>query len=796
MQQGGETVREDGRTVREDGATVREDGRTVRESSASPSAAPAQDTQAPGWLPGDLAADYRVIESLPALGGEADLYVVEPLDAEDDTRRVAKVYREGMVPKEDVLRLVKQAEPAHVVRLEAYGQDDGAGRWWELMEYVERDSLRQFLDREGPKLSEDLIRDILRELNDALTDLHRLQLEHRDLKPDNVLVRSLTPLDLVMSDFGIASIVEGPMHFTGRMQTAMYAPPEALGSQAVVEHTKWDYWSLGMMLVEMLEKHPFKDVEDQAIGYRLVVEDVDDLTREISDPAWRMLCRGLLRRTPEARWNAEEVSKWLADPNDPGLRVAEEAPGSPPVAEPLPATIDFDGARYATPAELGAALAEDWGKAKSYWKRRYPDVRNWVTDELGLTPLGDALADIDDSGMPLDTQVFNFIYHLAPEAPLRFRDERLTMEGLAALCRRAAVQKDADARDTLLRLYRQGILVLAGSLPDGEPLAEAQRRWEDAVNDYERRRNEAGARVEAIPAPNEGTLVDLLAGSLPVPEVVDALRTRARRARTANARRCPWFARLGKPENMPVSALVLLPRLRSQAERVGRPLRMRPLYGCIGGVIAGGLLGLQVMWAHVMFVFDPQHYLFHPVATVLISVAVTFTFYGAFVWDIRGVAARRRRQSNTADATPRSGPIGRMIDRGGAGIGCLLLIAIPLAAIFALAFFVLLLVVTSIPSLVAMDAIGLIDFGLEHFRARRSMPLSLTAVSTPDGGMQTVFNPLFNATLYVAPHAILGALVGSFARRRWVIAASILVFLGLAAVVIISDPRYVGAMIG
>ena len=225
MQQGDKTVREDGATVRESGATVREDGATVREDgatvregveSSSSSATPAQEAQAAGWLPPVLAANYRVVESLPARGGEADLYVVDALDAQSKTRFVAKVYRQGIAPKEDVLSLVKQAEPAHVVRVEDYGQDADTGRWWELMEYVEQDSLRQLLEQEGPKLPEDLIRDILQELNDALTDLHRLSLEHRDVKPDNVLVRSRTPLDLVLIDFGIASVVEEEMHFTGQ----------------------------------------------------------------------------------------------------------------------------------------------------------------------------------------------------------------------------------------------------------------------------------------------------------------------------------------------------------------------------------------------------------------------------------------------------------------------------------------------------------------------------------------------------------------------------------------------------
>ena len=649
VRRGGATVREGPATARESGSAARGGGTTVREGRPAargggatvredrptdPEAAPPQprDGRVAGWLPPVLAADYRIVEPLPARGGEADLYVVEPRrpspDAGGSTRRVAKVYRQDIMPKEDAIRRVQGADPAHVVRLEAYGQD--AGRWWELMEHAPLGSLRQLLEREGPRLPDDLVRDILGQLNDALAGLHALPLEHRDLKPGNILVRSRTPLELVLTDFGISSVMQATMRQTDTARTLLYAPPEAIGSvvsdeaerrsQVVIEHTTWDYWSLGMMLVEMLQgEHPYESLSEALVGHRLATQPVDSLTERIADPAWRKLCQGLLRRIPSDRWDAAAVSKWLADPNDPSLAVAQEAQPAaatptahamPGAAAPTANTITFDGARYATPADLGAALSRDWGKAESFWMRRFRDVRTWLTDTLGLRELGDALAGIDDADLPLDAQVFSFVYHLAPDAPLRFRDADISPAGLAALAERAVNDGDARARDTLLALHRQGILTMAAALPGQEAPAQVAQRWQEAVDDYERLRSETRARGVRVPAPDDDELASLLAASLPVASVVAALRARAREADTEDARRCRWFREFGAPEDrgrrakgqarflpsMPAAALVMLPRLHPHAARVGRSLRTAPLRGGFGGLVVGALFGIHVEW--------------------------------------------------------------------------------------------------------------------------------------------------------------------------------------------------------
>ena len=625
MRNGGETVREDQVTVREghdsgrdSGATVREDQTTIREDEATvreglgasrPSVAGSQEQQVAGWLPPSLAANFRIAESLPARGGEAELYVLEPRNVSPNTvggsRRVAKVYREGFAPKEDVIKLVQSANIAHVIELEDYGRE--AGRWWELMEYVERGSLRVLIEQEGPRLATDLVRDILVELNEALAGLHKLPMEHRDLKPANVLVRSRTPLDLIITDFGISSLMEVSHHITSAARTIRYAPPESLGtmdrstrqSMVMIEHTKWDYWSLGIMLVEMLRgAHPFENLSEVAISTELITQNLDHLPEGISDPDWRKLCRGLLRRAPSARWAAEEVSKWLANPSDPSLVVAEDTTAGSASTQALPrATITFDGAQYATPIELGEALAKDWRNAESFWKRRFADVQTWLLDGLGLGPLGHALADLDDSEAPLDSQVFSFIYLLAPNAPLRFRDLDLSIDGLVALGERAVSQGDAEAGASLLALNHQRILAIAGSMPGQEDLAEVQRRWNEAVADYDRNRDELQEYGVVVPELRGDGLIRLLAASIPGSPLEGQLRVGAHKEITAEMRRWEWLSGQGTPEEMSIASLCMLPHLLGPARRQGRLARWRPIRGCLAGIVIGFLFGELVTWA-------------------------------------------------------------------------------------------------------------------------------------------------------------------------------------------------------
>src|SRR5207247_11355070 len=72
-----------------------------------------------------------------------------------------------------------------------------------VMPYVEGESLRERLNREGQLPVDDAVR-LSREVAGALDDAHRHGIVHRDIKPENIL---LSGGQAVVADFGIARAI-------------------------------------------------------------------------------------------------------------------------------------------------------------------------------------------------------------------------------------------------------------------------------------------------------------------------------------------------------------------------------------------------------------------------------------------------------------------------------------------------------------------------------------------------------------------------------------------------------------
>jgi len=117
-----------------------------------------------------------------------------------------------------------------------------------IMEYVPGGSLRRELVRQTvlPQVEALLL---TLEVADALAQAHRLDVIHRDVKPENVLLARDGTVRL--SDFGLARIGERSFTAPGTvLGTVAYLSPEVLWGHEVDART--DLWSLGVMLFEML----------------------------------------------------------------------------------------------------------------------------------------------------------------------------------------------------------------------------------------------------------------------------------------------------------------------------------------------------------------------------------------------------------------------------------------------------------------------------------------------------------------------------------------------------------------
>jgi len=118
-----------------------------------------------------------------------------------------------------------------------------------VMEYVEGETLKEYVDRKG-KLTDAEIKDIFSQMLDAVGYVHEQQLVHRDIKPSNFMLDKKGKVKLM--DFGIAKntdvdAAEYTQTGTGmQMGTPMYMSPEQITETKSVT-AQSDIYSLGVV---------------------------------------------------------------------------------------------------------------------------------------------------------------------------------------------------------------------------------------------------------------------------------------------------------------------------------------------------------------------------------------------------------------------------------------------------------------------------------------------------------------------------------------------------------------------
>uniref|UniRef100_A0A914E650 mitogen-activated protein kinase kinase n=1 Tax=Acrobeloides nanus TaxID=290746 RepID=A0A914E650_9BILA len=103
---------------------------------------------------------------------------------------------------------------------------------------------------------EDLLGVICVSIVSAFQDLHRVEIIHRDIKPNNILINSNGQIKLC--DFGEARLLENNLA-TSIVGTVAYWPPERMKGKRAYD-SRSDIWSLGITLAELIYgRLPFED---------------------------------------------------------------------------------------------------------------------------------------------------------------------------------------------------------------------------------------------------------------------------------------------------------------------------------------------------------------------------------------------------------------------------------------------------------------------------------------------------------------------------------------------------------
>ncbi|KHJ31293.1 putative protein kinase [Erysiphe necator] len=95
-----------------------------------------------------------------------------------------------------------------------------------IMEYVPGGDLGNFISQYG-SLQEHNVKMIAVQLLSALRYLHQKGVTHRDIKPDNILISSYSPLEVKLTDFGLSKMIESEETFLRTFcGTLLYCAPE------------------------------------------------------------------------------------------------------------------------------------------------------------------------------------------------------------------------------------------------------------------------------------------------------------------------------------------------------------------------------------------------------------------------------------------------------------------------------------------------------------------------------------------------------------------------------------------
>jgi eukaryotic-like serine/threonine-protein kinase len=265
---------------------------------------------------GRTISHYRVLSKLGA-GGMGDVYVAE--DTRLDRKVAIKVLpAEFTRNAESVSRFIQEAKAAsalnhpNIITVHDVGESS-EGRFI-VMELVSGRTLRSMAGTDKPLAS---LLPLFSQMARAIAAAHAAGITHRDVKPENIMVRGDGYVKVL--DFGLARL--SPVHggdaeaaatrlteFGLVMGTIKYMSPEQASGQTVGPPT--DIYSLGMVFYELIAgRYPFSS--DTAVGYLHAITlqttpPLEGIPKTLAALITRMLDKDAARRPA-----ADEVQREL-----------------------------------------------------------------------------------------------------------------------------------------------------------------------------------------------------------------------------------------------------------------------------------------------------------------------------------------------------------------------------------------------------------------------------------------------------------------------------------------------------
>ncbi len=301
-------------------------------------------------------SDRYLLEREIGAGGMATVYLA--VDLKHQRPVAVKVLRPELSATVGHDRFLRELTTTAGLRppgiLPLYDSGEGAGFLFYVMPFVEGESLRDRLARDGQLPIEDALR-FADEIANALSYAHGRGVIHRDIKPENILLENG---HAIVADFGIAQAVgaagDDKLTVAGMaVGTPTYMSPEQASGDVI--DARSDLYALGCLVYEMLAgTPPFTGPTAIAVMMRHAIEPVPKLgtlRAAVSRPVIEAVERALAK-SPADRFAS--VEEWR--------RALTRASGSHPTGSARPATPQIS---RPAPTPANALLGRDSALAQA-----------------------------------------------------------------------------------------------------------------------------------------------------------------------------------------------------------------------------------------------------------------------------------------------------------------------------------------------------------------------------------------------------------------------------------------------
>ncbi|HEY9611419.1 protein kinase domain-containing protein [Allocoleopsis sp.] len=327
---------------------------------------------------------YRILRTLGA-GGFGNTFLAEDTYMPSGRRCVIKQLK-PVTHDPQAYKLVQERFGREAAVLEDLGDGNNqiprlfayfseAGQFYLVQEYIEGDTLTNKVEK-GGTLSENEVKQILVSLLPVLDYVHSRRMIHRDIKPDNVIIRQRDGLP-VLIDFGaVKEAMNTQVNVPGNQAHSMvigtpgFMPAEQAGGRPTYTS---DLYSLGLVAVFLLTgKLPQELATDDRTGellWRQTAPNINPNLAMVIDRAIRFnaserfaTAREMLNALQSGQ-SADAVSEMATVAVAPGGLPPTPNRATPPIANPFPGQTVPVGSSPAIPGHgrkqlmIGALVA-------------------------------------------------------------------------------------------------------------------------------------------------------------------------------------------------------------------------------------------------------------------------------------------------------------------------------------------------------------------------------------------------------------------------------------------------------